>query len=152
MTDRIMSCDSCRELLSARSDGEAGAGDEAAVRAHLATCAACREYQDDLGTVRSALRGWVDELPPAASHPFGSGVRRQNLTFRRLAAAAVFVVAIAVGFAGGRATAPGATRNDASTIVDPAVTPPVERDRYFVPERNEIHSTISLAFFDRSQP
>jgi anti-sigma factor RsiW len=134
MTDKTISCELCREMLSARSDGEA-ASLEAEVDAHLETCAACAEYRDDLDAVRSALHGWKDERPPEI-------VRRP---VRRLAAAAAVAAAIIAGFAAGRATAPGPARTDGATVAAPPSHPPIERERFVVPERNEIHSTISLA-------
>lgn len=148
MPDPTISCDVCRELLSALSDGEVPALEPAAL-AHLEDCAACREFRDDLGAVRSALRGWADEFPPENVRLFARNVSRPFRALRLLAAAAVLVVAIAVGFAAGRATAPGAPRIGDIANVAPEQAPPVERERFVVPDRNEIHSTISLAAVEK---
>jgi hypothetical protein len=144
MVDRTLSCEACREILSAQSDGEAPASQPAA-SAHLETCAACREFRDDLDTVRSALRGWSDEQPARNASLLARDVPRPAHVLRRIAAAAAVVVAIAGGFAAGRATAPPADRHAGSTGTAPPESRPLERLRFVVPERNEIHSTISLA-------
>jgi len=144
MTEHIVSCDNCREMVSAKSDGELAELDPA-VGAHLASCAECRAFEEGLDAVRSALRGWPDEHPRDVFRPVAHFAPRATRLATKLAAAAVLVVAIAAGFAAGRATAPAAEGGAGSAITAPAHTPPIERERFVVPGRNEVHSTISLA-------
>jgi predicted anti-sigma-YlaC factor YlaD len=97
-----MTCEEARrQIHEAHDDNRAGMLPEP-VRAHLAACGACREFEEDLDTLSRALR----DLPPA---PFPADaleyVWRQTVDARprlsttglgywRLAAAAVFVAAL----------------------------------------------------------
>jgi hypothetical protein len=45
--------------------GEGDARTLDAARAHLESCAPCREYVAELSALQGALEGWVDEPPPA---------------------------------------------------------------------------------------
>ncbi|GAA3512037.1 zf-HC2 domain-containing protein [Actinocatenispora rupis] len=56
-----MECETCRESLSARLDGEAGP--DPAVDAHLAGCAACRDWSERAVALTRRLR--VRPVPPA---------------------------------------------------------------------------------------
>lgn len=51
-----MTCEECREQFSARLDGEETPGLRAEVDAHVATCAACREWQDAAARVTRLAR------------------------------------------------------------------------------------------------
>ncbi len=51
-----MDCESCREALSARVDGEAEHDDGDLVEVHLTTCAACRAWQTQAGRLTRAIR------------------------------------------------------------------------------------------------
>ncbi|MEV0675545.1 zf-HC2 domain-containing protein [Actinosynnema sp. NPDC050436] len=57
-------CDTCREALSARLDGEAEPAPPADTDAHLDGCAACRAWQDDAAALTRSLR-----LRPAVATP-----------------------------------------------------------------------------------
>ena len=46
-----MDCERCRELLSARLDGPLSAGEDSALREHLARCPACREAESQLAVI-----------------------------------------------------------------------------------------------------
>ena len=50
-----LSCDDVRIEISARLDDEVDAGTAAAIDAHLAGCAACREYEDSLRSMKRAV-------------------------------------------------------------------------------------------------
>lgn len=51
-----MDCASCRELLSALLDDEAGAGEARETKDHLAACEACRAFARDLEGLHRSLR------------------------------------------------------------------------------------------------
>lgn len=57
-------CDTCREAVSARADGEAEPVPAEDTDAHLATCAECRRWQEDAAALTRALR-----VRPAAGVP-----------------------------------------------------------------------------------
>jgi predicted anti-sigma-YlaC factor YlaD len=57
-------CDTCREAVSARLDGEPEPVPAAETDAHLATCAACRAWQQEAASVTRGLR-----LRPAVDVP-----------------------------------------------------------------------------------
>ena len=59
-----MTCTQIRHALSARLDGEDAGIDEAAMHAHLATCADCRRYSHDAERLHRGIR-----LAPAPSIP-----------------------------------------------------------------------------------
>jgi predicted anti-sigma-YlaC factor YlaD len=134
-----MNCVECREILSAALDAEASPAELQTAEAHLAGCADCRAFRDDLAADRALLQQWPDELPGvAAGHRSGR--------FRHLAAAAVLILAIGAGFVAGRVSATGED--------GPTISGPVERSgpdalvlrestRYY-PDTNEMHSTIVL--------
>lgn len=58
-----MSCDELKEQLI---DYVRGAGDRAAVEAHVAHCPACRDALASLGSVWEKLARWPDEIPSDA--------------------------------------------------------------------------------------
>jgi len=96
-----MTCDEIREQIHEAYD-EGSGGPSEAVRAHLATCGACREFHDDLAVLSQALR----DLPrvPLPAYALAAvwsetvDARRGRVSaaveFWRLAAAAVFVTAL----------------------------------------------------------
>jgi predicted anti-sigma-YlaC factor YlaD len=57
-------CDTCREAVSARSDGEAEPVPVEQTDAHLASCADCRRWQEDAAALTRGLR-----VRPAAEVP-----------------------------------------------------------------------------------
>jgi Putative zinc-finger len=57
-------CAQCREALSARLDGENSAAEAGAVNAHLAICAACRQFADDAARVTRLARTAVATQAP----------------------------------------------------------------------------------------
>ncbi len=70
-----MHCDTIREALSARLDGEAPGLDAAAVDAHLRTCRDCTTWSEELATLHRILRVREAEAVPdlsaaiLAAHP-----------------------------------------------------------------------------------
>jgi anti-sigma factor RsiW len=65
-----MTCPSAegnRNALLAFHFGEGDARDAARMRAHVESCAACRAYRAELTALTTALAGWHDEAPPAAT-------------------------------------------------------------------------------------
>lgn len=99
-----MTCETIREAIHDAFDDDRGdelAGD---VRAHLASCAACRELADDLAALQVALRELPREpLPPEVlDRVWRSTVRAEDAARRpawtswRAAAAAVVVTALGV--------------------------------------------------------
>ncbi|MBC3191141.1 zf-HC2 domain-containing protein [Pseudonocardia sp. C8] len=62
-----MTCQQCREVVSASLDGEAGAADRAAAAAHLEGCPACRAYAEGAERVgRLARVGPAEQVPDIA--------------------------------------------------------------------------------------
>ncbi|MEO7193803.1 MAG: zf-HC2 domain-containing protein [Pseudonocardiaceae bacterium] len=51
-----MDCTLCREALSTRLDGEESPMESVALDAHLATCAACRQFADDVARITRLVR------------------------------------------------------------------------------------------------
>lgn len=87
-------CDECREILSARLDGEDGPGEAAAADVHLATCDACVQWWEAAARVTRLARlqavpdpgPVLDRLSPerlAAAAP-GAGPRRLAVGLRWL--------------------------------------------------------------------
>lgn len=62
-----MECNTCREILSARLDGEDRPGEAAAADAHLARCAACAQWWEDAASVTRLARLCVVRIPEPAS-------------------------------------------------------------------------------------
>jgi predicted anti-sigma-YlaC factor YlaD len=59
-----MDCALCREELSARLDGEEELAPAADIDAHLASCAACRQWYDDAARITRLTRTGVAEPTP----------------------------------------------------------------------------------------
>lgn len=64
-------CENYWEALNAFADGECSPEEEAALRAHLADCAACREALAELTALRDGFPSWEDEAVPEG---FADGV------------------------------------------------------------------------------
>ena len=63
-----MSLTECRHRGAALAlhFAEGDAATLAAAQSHLASCAACRAYREELGGLQASLEAWADEPPPAA--------------------------------------------------------------------------------------
>ncbi|MBE3590023.1 MAG: DUF4349 domain-containing protein [Firmicutes bacterium] len=113
-----MTCALDRSQLSAYLDQELTAEERAAVEAHLAACAECREEFASLGRVVQALRGLPEAQPPEGF--------REALRARLLAAAGAVAAAgdgAAPGAAAGAVAGPGAgAGRDARTAPREAAT------------------------------
>jgi hypothetical protein len=109
MTGDAMNCEDALDRI------DAGETDDAALRAHLATCAGCREAQGALERIGAAARALPRELepgrdlwpaiagrlaPPAASGNVTPFRPRRTLAFApaTLAAAAVLLIALTAAF------------------------------------------------------
>ena len=57
-------CTECHEALSARLDGEESEAERPAIDAHLAICAACRQFADDAARVTRLVRSTVATQEP----------------------------------------------------------------------------------------
>jgi hypothetical protein len=139
-----MKCHEYRELLSAEFDGEAGAPELAAAAEHLAACAACREFRDDLGTVRHRLQAWPTEAPAGDSAfarpvPRGLGAPPHSI---RWGLAASLLIAAGAGFLAGRLWPSAAPRITPSPV-------PIQETLYY-PATNETHTTLVLEGIDAS--
>jgi predicted anti-sigma-YlaC factor YlaD len=77
-----MRCDTIREAISARLDGEAPGLDESTIDAHLAECRACVAWSDELSTLHRMVRVREAEAVPdltgaiLGSQPARGPVRR----------------------------------------------------------------------------
>ncbi len=96
-------CAACREVVSARLDGEAGdPAEESAADAHLATCAACRAWADRAARVTRLTRTGVAEPGPdlvaavLAAAPLPRRERRTEAARFGLGAVALGQLALAV--------------------------------------------------------
>lgn len=98
-----MTCQTIRERIHDAFDENREHALPEDVRSHIASCDACRELAEDLGVLRSALRGLPREpLPPAALDAVWRQTVRADRAarwttpgWRRAAAAAVFVTGLA---------------------------------------------------------
>lgn len=116
-----MTCEEALPLLSAHLDGENSPEEEAALQAHLARCAACREILEAYEAIdRGVARPEAD--PPEALHAnVMAQVRRRARPRRRrwLGIAAVAAV-LALVIAAGRLPSLDRSRADASESAGPA--------------------------------
>jgi predicted anti-sigma-YlaC factor YlaD len=62
-----MRCDPIREALSARLDGESAGLDDPTIDGHLAGCASCAAWQEDIVTLHRAVRVREAEVVPDLS-------------------------------------------------------------------------------------
>ncbi len=65
----VQTCDSVRESISARFDGERSELGERAARSHLDACASCRRYRDDLAALARHTRLRTSVSAPAELAP-----------------------------------------------------------------------------------
>jgi len=89
-------CERARAWASLALDGELSQVEEVLLRAHVGRCAACAEFESDLGALTHELRTAPPERPRGAVMP----VCRRNSGIRALrlgAAVAAIVVAAALG-------------------------------------------------------
>ncbi|GAA3861726.1 zf-HC2 domain-containing protein [Saccharothrix violaceirubra] len=92
-----MECETCREALSARLDGEAEPVPAADVDAHLEGCAACRSWQDEAMALTRSLRvRAASATPDLAAVVVARGIRR-GFGFARPALGAVGVAQLLLG-------------------------------------------------------
>lgn len=93
-----MTCDQCREVISARLDGEAPVEDAAAADAHLAACGACRAWARHAEMLGRRLRvRTADPVPDlsAAVVATAGDLRRHRRLMRRRTAVRVGLVGVA---------------------------------------------------------
>jgi len=114
-----MSCTTWNDSLTGRLYGEIGAEDDAALTAHLAACASCRETLDEFRRVRTLLRADEPETPRVPRVV----VLRDRSRFRpALLAASVLGAAVLAGAGAGAGYALGLSHASAPTAVA-AATP-----------------------------
>lgn len=97
-----MNCDDVRRAVHDAHDDDTGTPLPESVRAHVATCASCRELKDDLTVLTRALRALPRApLPPEVlDEVWRRTVRAEPSRFpiavgrRQLAAAALFIAAL----------------------------------------------------------
>jgi len=75
-----MTCESCRDALSARLDGEDPGAADAVVDRHLAGCAACRAWSAQLTAAAGSLRLTPAEKVPDLTAPILAAHRRRAAT------------------------------------------------------------------------
>jgi predicted anti-sigma-YlaC factor YlaD len=93
MRARFLECERMREAVSAQLDGELSELEATRLRAHLAACESCREFEASAGFSTTALR----EAPlEPLTRPIALPSRRR-ISFRMPAAAAAAVVMVAAG-------------------------------------------------------
>jgi predicted anti-sigma-YlaC factor YlaD len=132
--EEAMDCMECKEILSAQTDGEARNEESERALEHVAECATCRRYQEEILSLRPALGAWPDEIPPDHPEAREGPARRGSWPVARwLAVAALVILAGGGGFAVGRsaATRP-ANRETAGGFA--------QRGTTVFPARNEIYS------------
>ena len=83
-----MDCTTCREAISARLDGETLGADSDLVEAHLveahlAGCAACREYVAKATALQRLLEGWPAERVPDLTGPILARIGQDAADRRR---------------------------------------------------------------------
>jgi predicted anti-sigma-YlaC factor YlaD len=98
-----MDCERCRTALSAELDGEAPGAPAASVEAHLAGCAACREFAAGARRLHRAARVTPAEAVPDLSAPILRAIDRSRPTtvddrtqFLRVCVAVVAVIQLAM--------------------------------------------------------
>jgi anti-sigma factor RsiW len=142
----MMNCDGYRQIASARLDGEATRDEVRALERHLAGCEDCRRWISAVAENRERLLDWPEERPRQPHAPTIPG----SAPWRWLAAAAVLIAALGVGFVTGRASAPiGRPAPRAEEASGPETTPArrevfTEERMTVYPERNETHSETVL--------
>jgi predicted anti-sigma-YlaC factor YlaD len=92
-----MGCDDCREAISAGLDREERPGEEAAVAAHLASCAECRRFAEQAARITRLTRTRIAETTPDLTAAITTAAHRTRR--RHVAADAVRMALGAVGIA-----------------------------------------------------
>lgn len=82
-----MTCQQCREVVSASLDGEGGATERSIADAHLAGCAACRAYEVDARRVARLIRVRPAEHVPDVAGPLLASLGIAERESQRVAAA-----------------------------------------------------------------
>ena len=90
-------CDRARQWVSLRADGELSELEGALLDAHLARCAACGEFVDDLGRITTVLRSVALERPSREVVVPRAPRTRRVRVLQTAVAAALVVVAAALG-------------------------------------------------------
>ena len=90
-------CDRARQWVSLRADGELSELEGALLDAHLGRCSACGEFADDLDGITTALRSVVLERPPTPVVVLRVPRRRRVRVLQTAVAAALVLVAAALG-------------------------------------------------------
>jgi predicted anti-sigma-YlaC factor YlaD len=86
-------CDPARAWISRALDGELSEFEQALLSAHLASCPACRRFQNDLAAIAAQLRATpLEELRRPVALP-----ERRRVPLRALEAAAAALAVAAVG-------------------------------------------------------
>lgn len=125
-----MNCEEALELISGHLDGENTEAEEAALRAHLEGCPACRAALDDYGALDLALADLEAEPPAAlaqgvltraAAEKSAAGRRWRRYGGAALAAAAVIALVLTTS------RLPSLQKGRASTV-EPAAEPAVQSD------------------------
>jgi predicted anti-sigma-YlaC factor YlaD len=101
MSERSITCDQCRDAVSARLDDEDQGCSSASLHAHLATCAECRAFERDAARLHRAARvstaPAVPDLTPRVLAAIDAGpARSDHLDAWRLGLAVVALVQIAL--------------------------------------------------------
>lgn len=116
-------CIQTQEAISRLLDGALDAAEEAAVRAHMENCAACRELYGALSAFSAALREEQVEPPETLRENVMATLRREqlrkrNLRWRRALVSVAAVAALALGL---RLALPGQGRERtlAATVAAP---------------------------------
>ena len=115
-----MSCTTWNDSLTERLYDEIGAEDDAALAAHLATCASCRERLDEFRRLRTALREDEPDMPRVPRVV----VLRDRSRFRpALLAASLLGAAVLAGAGAGAGYALGQGHAPAPAVVVAAPLP-----------------------------
>jgi predicted anti-sigma-YlaC factor YlaD len=119
---QVMTCDACREAVSAALDGESDAAEAARVDAHLAGCAACRAWQHDAAAVtRRARTGVADAGPDLVARVVGAAPGPRVRRWGAAARVGLGVVGAVQAVVGATSLVGAAAHHDAGPMVDPAM-------------------------------
>jgi hypothetical protein len=120
-----MSCTTWNDSLTGRLYGEIEAEDEAALTAHLATCASCRKTLDEFRRVRTLLREDEPDTPPVPRVVVlrdRSRIRPALLAASLLGAAVLAGAGAGAGYALGLGHAPAPAAVATTTSAAPGVS------------------------------
>jgi anti-sigma factor RsiW len=140
MMPRPHECDRTRLLASLAADGEISDLELASLHAHLARCAACAAYAEELGELVRALREAPlveSELP--VFRPLPAARRRWSAATKLAASAAAVAAALALGSFAGSLTSGGGSPAPSRAAIAATQEPYVEQNMLAmlrrVPER-----------------